>query len=216
MRKQAGKRQRRKIKDNDSECAASLIRPVSLCESSSAVLCHVPLIINMHCGATWQKAIAKAISFPKQGLWGVHFKCPLTTTQSELHLEEENVIEKKKKKKNQDLPPVKRQKQHGNTENIKCHEYMIPPRCVVNLCKPRLNLSLRWRRSSCLWHWSWGLEQGPHNIRSTCCIFTKQTCLSHVYWMLLLIWTRICNEIMFVVLLLKSSWERFFCYKPGN
>lgn len=104
-------------------------RKVGLCSRccvSPAVQRHVPLIINMHCGAMWQKAIAKAISFPKQGLWGVHFKCPPTTTQSELHLEgESGMIEGGDLISH--LPPVKRQKWHGNTENMKCHEYMIPP-----------------------------------------------------------------------------------------
>lgn len=36
--------------DSGGECAASLIRLVSLSESCSAVLRHVPQIINMHCG----------------------------------------------------------------------------------------------------------------------------------------------------------------------
>lgn len=157
IRKQAGKIQEETNNRQDSECEASLIR---LCESCSAVLHHVLLIINMHCGATWQKAIAKAISFPKQGLWGVHFKCPPTTTQSELHLEKKSsVIEKKKNIS--DLPPVKRQKWHGNIENIKCHYIWFPLQCVLNLCKPQLDLSLRWMRSSSLWHRSWGARTRP-------------------------------------------------------
>ena len=59
---------------------------------------HVSLVINMRCGATWQKANAKAISFRTQTLQGVHFTCPPTTTQSELHLAREWVGESERQK----------------------------------------------------------------------------------------------------------------------
>ena len=70
---------------------------------------HVSLVINMRCGATWQKANAKAISFRTQTLQGVHFTCPPTTTQSELHLarewvgesERQREIEKKRERERQ-------------------------------------------------------------------------------------------------------------------
>ena len=140
------------------------VRRLWLDRLNPAALRHVPLIINMHCGATWQKAIVKAISFPKQGLWGVHFKCPPTTTQSEFHLEgESGMIEQKLHC---------RQIWHCDTKKYKMSRIHGFPCSVCTLCKPRTNLSLRWRRS---WVTGGSNKTSKHQLGSTCCIFTSQT-----------------------------------------
>lgn len=110
---QANKKTSRKETEptSGSEWAAILIRLVSLRESYSAMLHPVPQIINMHCGDTWQKAISEAISFPKQGRWGVHFKCPATTTLMSLCcVWREKTMWLKKKKTFQTCHQLKMQK----------------------------------------------------------------------------------------------------------
>lgn len=155
----------------------SLIRLVLMCKSCSAVLHHVPPIINMHYGDTWQKAISKAISFPKQGLWGVHFKCP-PTTKSELHLERENyVIEKKKTFQTCHQLKGRRQQQKYKMSQMRDSPSSV---CSISVHHGSI-IPFNWRDCAALGNSDGGLEKGLATLAP----------LVEVLWILLLIWSLI-------------------------